>query len=307
VSETLDLNALMMFEEVVKAGSLAAACERLGVPRSTLSRRLLNLEKQMGLMLLKKNTRRLAPSEFGLHVHAHCERIAAELAAIREKSSRSKTELDGTLRVALPIEFGTRWLGRAISEFAVAYPQIVIEIDASGRAVDLIEDAFDVVISVGKPKPSMLTQRRLGSLTAGIYASPSYVERCGLPRSLPDLEQHDCVVTEIQLREGSWRLRGPRGVRAIGVRGRVRVNNVRLARELVVGGTALGLLPHLMCVPHVRSGALVRVLPSWNSPALPIVALLISRSAVPKKTQTFLNFIAEQLATVTGSFRTEAA
>lgn len=300
MDERLDLNALMMFEEVVRAGSLAAACERLGIPRSTLSRRLLNLERQMGLLLLKKNTRRLAPSEFGLGVHAHCERIAAELAAIREKSARSRTELAGTLRVALPIEFGTGWLGKAISDFAVTYPQIAIEIDASGRSVDLIDEAFDIAIVAGRPKPSLLTQRRLGSLAAGIYASPSYVARHGLPRSLAEIESHDSVVTEIQLREGSWRFRGPRGERAIGVRGRVRVNNVRLARELVVGGAALGLLPHIMCVPHVRTGALVRVLPSWNSPALPIVALTVSRDGAPKKTRTFLNFIAEQLATVSG-------
>jgi DNA-binding transcriptional LysR family regulator len=104
------------------------------------------------------------------------------------------------------------------------------------------------------------------------------------------------VVTEIQLREGIWRFRNSAGKRDVLVKGRLRVNSIRLARELVVGGAGLGLLPHMMCTGHLQSGALVRVLPSWSSPSLPVVALILSRTSVPKKTRIFLDFVAEQLA-----------
>lgn len=291
-----DLNALMMFHEVVKCGSLSAACERLGVPRSTLSRRLLQLEKELGTLLLKKSTRKLAPTDVGVAVQEHCGRIAAEADAILQKTSRIRTEVQGTLRVAMPVEFGSGWLGKAISDFAVKYPDIALDIDVSGRVVDLIDESFDIAISFGQPKPSRMTLRRLGSLASGIYASPAYLERHAAPRTVDDLAQHECVVTEIQLREGVWRFRGAGGKKDVQVKTRLRVNSIRLARELVVAGAGIGLLPHMMCTRHVESGALVRLLPSSNSPALPVVALILSRTSVPKKTRTFLDFVAAQLA-----------
>ena len=296
-----DLNALMMFHEVVKCGSLTAACARLGVPRSTLSRRLLQLEKELGTLLLKKSTRKLAPTDVGLAVQEHCERIAVEADAIQQKTSRIRTEVHGTLRVAMPVEFGSSWLGKAIAEFAVQYPDIALDIDVSGRTVDLIDESFDIAISFGQPKPSRMTLRRLGSLASGIYASPAYLERHGAPRSLHELVQHECVVTEIQLREGAWHFRGAGRRKDVPVKTRLRVNSIRLARELVVAGAGLGLLPHMMCERHIQSGALVRLLPSWSSPALPVVALILSRTSVPKKTRTFLDFVAAQLATADGA------
>jgi DNA-binding transcriptional LysR family regulator len=291
-----DLNAFMMFHEVVRCGSLTAACARLGVPRSTLSRRLLQLEKELGTLLLKKNTRKLAPTDLGLAVLEHCQRIAQEAEAILQKTSRIRSEVQGTLRVAMPVEFGSAWLGKAISEFAVRYPEIALDIDVSGRSVDLIEESFDIAISFGQPKPSRMTLRRLGSLASGIYASPAYLERRSLPKTPVDLAAHDCVVTEIQVREGAWRIRGSGGKRDVQVNSRMRVNSIRLARELVIGGAGIGLLPDMMCTRHVESGALVRVLPSWSSPPLPVVALILSRTSVPKKTRAFLDFVAAQLA-----------
>ncbi|MEJ7932237.1 LysR family transcriptional regulator [Ramlibacter sp. AN1015] len=298
-AKMLDLNSLMLFHEVVRSGSLTAACERLGMPRSTLSRRLLQLEKDVGALLLKKSTRKLAPTDLGISVQQHCERIAAESAAIQQTISRIRTDLHGTLRVAMPIEFGTAWLGKAISDFAVKYPEMALEIDSSGRVVDLIDESVDILITFGHPKPSRMAMRRLGSLTSGIYAAPAYVARCGLPRALDELGRHDCVVTEIQLREGVWRFRNSSGKRDVQVNGRLRVNSIRLARELVIGGAGLGLLPHMMCANHVASGALVPVLPSWSSPSLPVVALMLSRTSVPKKTRTFLDFVAGELAAAT--------
>ena len=200
----------------------------------------------------------------------------------------------------MPIEFGTAWLGKAISEFAVKYPEMAVEVDVSGRVVDLIDESVDIAITFGQPKPSRMTLRRLGSVSSGIYASPAYIERHGLPGSLDAIASHDCVVTDIQLREGIWQFRSSSGKRNVTIRSRLRVNSIRLARELVVGGAGMGLLPDMMCAAYVQSGALVRVLPSWRSPSLPVVALFLSRTSVPKKTRIFLDFVAEHLAASRG-------
>lgn len=295
---SLDLNALMFFQEVVRSGSLSAACDRLDVPRSTLSRRLLQLEKDMGCLLLKKSTRKLAPTDLGILVQSHCEKIAAEAETIQNTILRARNDLHGTLRVAMPIEFGTAWLGRAISEFAVKHPETAIEINVSGKAIDLIDESVDIVITYGHQKPSRVMMKKLGSLRSGIYASPEYLKRRGQPKSLEEIEEHDCIVTEIQLREGVWRFKKSTGKRDIQVQGRLRVNSIRLARELVVGGAGLGLLPHSMCTNHVQTGALVQILPSWNSPPLPVVALMLSRTSIPKRTRIFLDFVAEHLTAV---------
>lgn len=297
MNDKLDLNTLMLFHEVVKAGSLTAACDRLQIPRSTLSRRLSQLEKSMGTLLLKKSTRKLAATDVGLWIHERCERIALEAEAIQQNVARLRTGMQGTLRVAIPLEFGTAWLGKAISGFASKYPEMAIEVNVSGRQVDLIDESVDIVIAFGTPKPSRMTLRRLGSLSFGLYASPKYLARHGTPQSLDELAAHECVVTELQMREGIWRFRSSRANKDVRVTSRLQVNSIRLARELVLGDSGMALLPHMMCVNHVESGVLVRVLPGWDSAPLPVVALMMSRTAIPKKTRAFLDFVAERLAT----------
>lgn len=295
----IDLGALLLFHDVVKAGSLTAAAARGDTPKSTLSRRLQQLERQLGTPLLKKNTRKQAPTDLGAAILSHCERIATEVDAIQQHAARARTGLSGTLRVAIPVEFGTAWLGKAIADFAVAHPDLAIEITVSGQSVDLIAEPVDLAITFGQPKLSRITQRRLGAVSSGIYASPDWLARNGTPGTFEELVRSDCVVTEIQLQEGAWQFRSAGRRRDLKVRSRVRVNSIRLARELVLSGAGPGLLPHLMCERYLASGALVQLLPNWNSPPMPVVALMVSRTGLPRKTRLFLDFVAQQLSAAT--------
>jgi DNA-binding transcriptional LysR family regulator len=296
MADPIDVGALLFFHDVVKAGSLSAAAGRGDTPKSTLSRRLQQLERQLGTPLLKKNTRKQAPTDLGASILPHCERIAAEVDAIQQQAARARTGLSGTLRVAIPVEFGTAWLGKAIAEFAIAHPDLAIEISVSGQSVDLVAEPVDMAITFGQPKLSRITQRRLGAITSGIYASPDWLVRNGLPATFDDLMRSDCIVTDIQLQEGAWQFRSAGRRRDLTVRSRIRVNSIRLARELVLGGAGPGLLPHLMCERHLASGALVQVLPDWSSPPMPVVALMLSRTGLPRKTRLFLDFVAQQLS-----------
>jgi DNA-binding transcriptional LysR family regulator len=296
MADPIDLGAILLFHEVVKAGSLSAAAMRSDTPKSTLSRRLQQLEKQLGTPLLKKNTRKQAATDLGLSIVGHCERIATEVDLIQQKAARTRTGLSGTLRVAIPVEFGTAWLGKAIADFANDHPDLAMEVSVSGRSVDLITEPVDLAITFGQPKLSRITQRRLGAVTSGIYASPEYLRRRGMPQSFEEVMRSECVVTDIQLQEGVWQFRNAGRRRDLKVHARIRVNSIRLARELVLDGAGLGLLPHLMCQRHVASGSLVQVLPTWSSPPMPVVALMLSRTSLPKKTRLFLDFVAKQLS-----------
>lgn len=292
----LDLNSVMLFYEVVNAGSLTKAGEKLHVATSTISRRLAQLERQVGTLLLKKNTRKLAPTEIGKGLYKRCKRIACEVADMGLAAEATRSELQGNLRVSLQVEVGTAWLGRALAEFAIEYPGITLEIDVTSKMIDLIDAPYDVAIHFGRLKPSRLTYRHLATISRGIYASPDYLARRGDPSSIADLSSHDCVVTEVQQREGVWTFRNQNSRKRVKVAGRIMVNSIRLARELVIGGAGLGLLPDAMCARQVESKQLVRVLTSWRSPPFHATALILAREGIPKRTRVFVDFIAQRLA-----------
>ena len=150
----LDLNSVMLFYEVVNAGSLTKAGEKLHVATSTISRRLAQLERQVGTLLLKKNTRKLAPTEIGKGLYKRCKRIACEVADMGLAAEATRSELQGNLRVSLQVEVGTAWLGRALAEFAIEYPGITLEIDVTSKMIDLIDAPYDGAIDIGRLKPS---------------------------------------------------------------------------------------------------------------------------------------------------------
>ena len=293
----LDLDSLMLFHAVVNAGSLTAASADLHLAKSTVSRRLSQLERQVGAMLLKKSTRKLALTEVGAALNARCTRIAAELQEAGREAAHLQSDVQGMLRVSVPIEFGNAWLGKVLAEFATRYPEISLDIELSSRPADLIDDPFDLVINLGKPKLSRFAYRRLATLGRGVYASPDYLKRRGTPRSIEGFRDHECVVTGLQRREGVWSFTSQSRRRAIGVESRITVNSIRLARELVKNGAGLGLLPNLLCAQDLKDGRLVRILTGWKSPPLQVAALILARDALPNKTRVFLDFIASRIAT----------
>ncbi len=295
MKSTFSLDELMMFHEVVTAGSLTRASESLGVAKSTLSRRLTRLEKQLGNLLLKRNTRRVVPTEVGLELFERCQRIVSEVASLDTLAEASRNEVTGTLRVSIPSEFGSGWLGKAIAEFALKYPGLALAIDITTRPVNLIEDDYDVAIGFGRLRDSQLAYRRLATLARGIFASPRYLEAHGYPDSLAALQQHEFVVTDVQQREGTLLLREPGTRRRIRLQPRIAVNSMRLARELVLNHVGLAILPRAMCVHHLKSGALVPVLPDWECPTVDASAVVLAREGIPRKTRVFLDFIAQRL------------
>jgi DNA-binding transcriptional LysR family regulator len=205
-------------------------------------------------------------------------------------------ELRGTLKVSLPQEFGSDWLGKAVSEFALEFPDIRLKLDVNTEFTDLIAESYDVAIQFCKLKSSSFVCRPLATLSRALYASPDYIKRRGEPREIEDIAHHDCVVIETQQRQGIWSFQGPSKRRSIDVSNRATVNNVRLAREMVLGGVGLGILPEEMCARYVAANQLVRVLPSWRSPPLQATALVLAREGIPRKTRVFLDFIAQRLA-----------
>lgn len=207
-----------------------------------------------------------------------------------------QSELRGTLRVSIPIDFCISWLSRAIAEFVPRYPEINLDIDVNSRFVNPREDPYDLTIQLGPLKESGLTYRRLATITRGVYASPDYLGKHGQPRTVEDFSRNDCITTEQQSQDGVWTFRNQSKHRFIEVTGKVVVNNIGVARELAIGGVGLSMLPNIMCRNDVKAGRLERVLTDWESPPMHATALILSRKGIPNKTRVFLDFLSERLA-----------
>jgi DNA-binding transcriptional LysR family regulator len=293
--DRLDLNSLRLYYEVVNAGSITKAAEQLRMPKSTISRKLTQLEQDLGAILLKKGPKRLTTTDIGAALYDRCRRLVIEIEDVGLATAEMQGELRGVLRVSIPVDFGISWISRAMVGFVHKYPDIHLAIEVNSRLVNPREDPYDVTIQLGPLKDSGLTYRRLATITRGVYASPHYLETHGTPRTVEDFGKHDCIITDQQRQDGVWTFRNQSKHRFIEVSGKVTVNNIAIARDLAIGGIGLSMLPNMMCQNDVKTNRLVRVLTNWESPPAEATALILSRKGIPNKTRVFLDFLAEQL------------
>lgn len=292
----MDLNALVLFYEVVNAHSISSASTKLRIPKSTISRKISVLERQMGTTLLRRGPRSISMTEIGKVLYDHTQRIVSEIEDAGFHASQMQSELSGVLRISLPVDFGISWLSRLIAEFAESHSDIQLVVDINNRWIDVSEDPYDVAIHLGPPRNQDLPLRKFSSLTRGIYASPKYVERAGTLTSLDEIHKHDCVVTAHQIDEGVWNLVGTAAGASVEVEPRTMVNNIGIARELVVAGLGIGILPNIMCRNDLVSGRVVRLLPEWKGPPLQACATYLGRRRVQRKTKAFMDFLSDYLA-----------
>jgi len=287
------LNDMALFVEVVKARSFSRAAETLGIPNSTLSRRISELEKGIGLRLLHRTTRKIEPTEAGQLYFERCKRIVDEARLAHEQLGEMLARPSGLLRASLPVDFATVYLAPLIAEFARLYPGISFEFDLSPRQVDLISDPVDVVIRMGEPPNSNLIARKLASLRRGLYASPKYLEMFGAPEQPSDLSRHECL----RLRgpgAGRWTLSGDTGRVEVDVGGRFELNSVGMLRRLAALDLGIVLLPEGIAEQDLINGVLHKVLPEWHVSPVSVYALTETR-LLPAKTQRFIEFLRDQL------------
>ncbi|WP_027817649.1 LysR family transcriptional regulator [Paraburkholderia bannensis] len=286
------LNDMALFVEVVKAKGFRNAAQAVGIPNSTLSRRITALEKTIGLRLLHRTTRRIELTEAGQLYFERCKRIVEEARLAHEQLGDMLAQPSGVLRVSLPVDFGVTYLAPLMVEFAELYPGIRFDFDLTSRRIDLVSERFDVALRIGESEDSQLIARPLASLTPNLYASPAYLERAGEPAKPADLAHHECLTI---LKASRWTLReGKRSV-TVPVGGRFALNSVGMIRRLAVLDRGIVLMPHEVVADDLASGALRPVLPRWHGEAVQIYAITETR-LLPAKVQRFIEFLQARLA-----------
>ncbi|MBY6028125.1 LysR family transcriptional regulator [Halomonas sp. DP8Y7-1] len=287
-----NLNDMALFVEVAKAKSFRRASEATGVPNPTISRRVSELEKAIGLRLLHRTTRKVELTEAGMSYYERCRRIIDEARLAHEQLGGMLEQPSGVLRASLPVDFAISYLSPLIAEFANLYPSITFDFDISPRAVDLISDPFDIAIRTGQLKDSQLVARLIAQLATHLYASPHYLERCEVPTSPNDLGDHACLGI---LKANTWTLYSQSESRVVQLgNSRFSINNMGMIRQLAVLGMGIILMPEQLVAEDVSAGRLKRILPSWQGDSIPVYGLTETR-LLPAKTRCFMDFLIERL------------
>lgn len=292
-SAGIDPNDLLIFARVAELGSFSRAAERLGLPKSTVSRRLAGLEQRLGERLLLRTTRRQTLTEFGLQLLEHARQVVAEVDAVTALSEHRQAAPGGRLRVSMPGDLANLLLADSLAAFVALYPAISLELDLSARRVDLLGEGFDLAVRMGDlPDDALLAARRLAVFPAGLYASPDYLAERGDPQEPADLARHDAVR---QLRSNGepriWTLvQGEQRWQGVPP-GRAAANSPELLIRLARAGAGIAAVPEHFASPDVRLGRLRRVLPQWCLPSDTAWAVFPGRKLMPAKTRVFIDML----------------
>jgi DNA-binding transcriptional LysR family regulator len=299
-SRDIDPNDLLIFARVAELGSFSRAAERLGYPKSTVSRRLAALEQRVGERLLLRTTRRQTVTEFGLQLLEHARQVVAEVDAVAALSERRQAAPSGRLRVSMPSDFANLLLTDALAAFVTLHPGIALELDLSARRVDLLGEGFDVAVRMGAlPDDALLAARQLTVFSSGLYAATRYLAEHGQPATPEDLAQHSAVrllgghgepvVWNLQRGDARWEGLPP---------GRIMANSPELLIGLIRAGAGIAAVPDFFAMPWVRQGVLQRVLPDWCLPSQAASAVFPGAKLMPAKTRVFIDML---LATLGGT------
>ncbi|QUG73550.1 LysR family transcriptional regulator (plasmid) [Erwinia sp. E602] len=288
------LNHMSYFVEVVKARSFRRAAEALGMPNSTLSRKINELEQHIGLRLLHRTTRKIELTEAGQVYYQRSRRIIEEARLAHEQLGAILAQPQGILRVSLPADFAVLMLTPLIKAFAEHYPGIGFDLDLTPRNVDLVSEPYDLAIRMGSLPDSGLIARKLGALSRSLYASPDYLELNGTPGNPQALDQHQCLVMR-QDKPAHWHLHRHEERISVRASGRFQMNSIGMMRRLAAMGAGIAVLADSIVEEDVQNNKLIRILPGWAADPVTIYALTETR-LLPAKTQLFIAFLREKLS-----------
>ena len=290
------LDAMSMLLEAVDAGSLSAAGRRLGVPLATVSRKVAELEKHLNCHLLIRGGRKLLLTEAGSHYVNACRQIMGDIKEAERMASGEYLAPQGELVISVPIVFGRTHVLPVLAEFLRAYPDVQVRMLQSDRAVSLLEEHVDLAVRIGRLPDSSLIATRIGNIAQVLCASPSYLERHGIPRQLEDLQQHDCIAFNA-LTQGDDRwsfIRNGDNI-MMDIRPRLFVNTAEAAAAAAGAGIGIARVLSYLIEAQVASGELQVVLADYEPTPIPISLVYLGQRQVPLKLRAFLDFATPRL------------
>lgn len=285
------------FIRVVEAGSISGAANRLGIAKSAVSRRLKELEEHLGVELFHRTTRKMNLTDSGRTYYHQCVRILDDVLEAELSTSQAHGELQGSLKVALPLSFGLMHLGPAMSEFLQEHPQIAFDLDFNDREVDLMQEGFDLAIRIANLPDSSLIARRLAPIRTEVCASPAYLERMGTPKSLDELLAHQCLVYSLLRDFETWHFTDADGkLLKTKIRPYLKSTNGEYLREAAVDGLGIVLIPSFITYKDIERGALIPLLTAYTRPQLEAYAIYPQTRHLSQRVRAFVDFLVKRFA-----------
>jgi DNA-binding transcriptional LysR family regulator len=294
-----DLNALIVFAKVVEANSFSEAARRLKMPVSTVSRRIADLEDQLGVRLLERSTRSLRLTDVGSEVLENAQRCTELSEAVDDIVSNQLLDVSGTLRLSAPPSLSDTLLAPLVGAFQAAYPNVRVHIFVTDRFVDHIAEGIDLVFRLGALKDSSLVARKVLSYRHQLVASPAYLEKCKPPKTPLDLLGHRLFAFSYWRPENNWTFAHVSGKKeTLTFQPTLAMNDFAgLAAALLAGG-GIGDLPPLVQPELLREGRLVEVMPKWRFRTFDLSVVHLGNRHIPRPVRVFKEFAAQMAPTL---------
>ena len=284
----VDLNDIAVFARVAQFESFSRAAHALGMPVSTVSRKVTALEERLGVTLLHRTTRKLSLTAQGRAYYNQCHEPLTQLFDAERALTKTQRKPEGLLRISAPAILGQDAFYAFLSSFLRAYPGIRVDLFVTNAFVDLIAENVDVAIRFGELPDSSLIAQRIGRSVRYVVASPDYLRGRRPPSRPEDLGEHRCVILQGRNNEAEWRLVSGRKSVKIHVSGLAAARDFQAVSAFTYRGHGVGLLPSNYCDAEIARGELVRLLPEWSSPEIFVHAVYPTRRFLPATLQAFL-------------------
>ncbi len=289
----MDLNRILYFVNVIEYGNYTKAAERLGVPKSTLSRNVQALEDELKLRLLHRSTRKINLTKAGEKFYQECLPLITQLQNARTKALDYQQDVSGQLRVTMPAEMGSSFLAQILPEFIERFPKIQLEIDFSTSNHNLIEAGFDLALRIGSElEDSSYIAKRIATPHLGLFASPQYLKTHPALETIEDLHQHQHILMNIHKGELYLENREPINRKNY----QLSTNSMAFNKSMCLQGLGIAVLPLILCQKELQNGNLVQVLAEYPLLRPHIYAVYPSRIHPSKALTTFIDFVSQEIA-----------
>jgi DNA-binding transcriptional LysR family regulator len=288
------LTRMRAFIDVVEAEGFSAAARKIGRSKALLSKYVRELEDELGALLLNRTTRQFSLTEAGHTYYKRASEIVREEDSLADDVRESSGDVRGRIKLSAPRTFADAPIGQALIDFAVAHPEIVLDIQLDDRFVDLVEEGFDLAVRITRLENSSLIARRLAPFMIRLCASPDVIEKYGELKRPQDLANRPCVIDTNGRWLSNWPFVGENGQTfTVSVNGRLEVNSPMAVRAAAVSGLGWAMLPDFIAEPDIKAGRLVPMLDESLPKGGGIFAVYPHRRYLPAKVRVFVDFLVQ--------------
>lgn len=295
-----DLNALLIFARVAETGSFSEAARRTGMPISTVSRRIAELEDQLGVRLFERSTRSLRLTDVGAEILEQAQRSAEISEAVESIASNRLSEVRGALRLSAPPNISDNLLAPLIGSFQTAYPAVEVQVLITDRHVDHISEGVDLALRLGPLSDSNLISRPMLRYRHRLVASPSYLERRSPPLHPRDLREHRILAFAYWSQQHRWTFERGDERETVSFRPKLTMNDFTGLAALLAAGGGIGELPPIVAPALVADGRLVEVMPQWRFRTLDLLIVHLGNRHISRPVRLFKDFALQMAPTLVG-------